>query len=120
MNHNQIVGQFGEKLAGEFLIRNGYRIIAKNIKTSYKELDLVAFKNNTLVFVEVKTRTNLRYGSADEALFSRKLKNLKRAIGLYLRNFNKIKFRDIRLDLIAIDIDKFEKTAKIKHYKNVA
>lgn len=120
MNRNQIVGQFGERLARDFLIRNGYRIIERNIKTSYKELDIVAFKNNTLVFVEVKTRTNLRYGSADEALFSRKLKNLKRAIGIYLRNFNRIRFKDIRLDLIAIDIEKLKKTAKIKHYKNIA
>lgn len=120
MNYNQKVGQFGERLAGEFLIRNGYRIIEKNIKTSYKELDIVSFKDNSLIFVEVKTRTTLRYGSADEALFSRKLKNLKRAIGIYLRNFNKTKFKNIRLDLIAVDIDKPKKTAKIKHYKNVA
>lgn len=102
------------------MVRNDYVIVDKNIKTSYKELDIIAFKNNTLVFVEVKTRTSFRFGRADESLFSRKLKNLKRAIGIYLRNFNKIGFKNIRLDLIAVDIDKFNKTAKIKHYKNVA
>jgi putative endonuclease len=121
MNHNQKVGKFGEKLAQEFLIRRGYEIIDTNIKTSYKEIDIVTYKNEALIFIEVKTRTSDKYGKADETVFGQKIKNLKQAVITYLEQFNKKnEYRDIRLDLIAIDINKNKKMANIKHYKSIA
>ena len=118
MNHNQKVGQFGEKLARDYFIRHGYKIIDINVQVSYKEIDIIAWENKILVFVEVKTRTSDKFGPADEAISSRKTQRLKKAIGMYLKNCN-LKFKDIRLDLIAVDIDKIKKTAKIKHYKDI-
>lgn len=121
MNYNQKVGQFGEGLAIEFLVRHGYKIIDTNIKVSYKEIDIIAFKDDELIFIEVKTRTSNMFGRADEAIFAKKLKSLKRAVGIYLNNFNpKVKYKDIRLDLIAININRIEKIANIKHYENIA
>lgn len=118
MNHNQKVGQFGEGLARDYLVRHGYKIIGENIKVSYKEIDIIAKKQNLIVFIEVKTRTSDKFGFADEAISSKKIKHLKRAIGAYLKSHNS-GFQDIRLDLIAIDIDKDKKIAKIKHYKDI-
>ncbi len=121
MHHNQKVGQFGEKLAREYLVKYGYKIINTNTKVSYKEIDIVATKNKELVFVEVKTRTSYRFGGADEAVFIKKTNSLKQAAGIYLRQMDKkIKYNDIRLDLIAININKADKIAKIKHYKDIA
>lgn len=118
MNHNQKVGRFGEKLAVDYLIKKKYKIIDTNIQVSYKEIDIIARENKILVFVEVKTRTSDKFGPADEAISSRKVQRLKKAMGMYLKSC-KLEFKDIRLDLIAVDIDKSRKIAKIKHYKDI-
>ncbi len=118
-NYRKIIGAYGEELAKKYLIKYNYRIIAQNIKTSYKEIDIIAKQNDKLVFVEVKTRTTLKYGQADEAISRKKISNLRKAIGIYLDRSNKEKYKNIQLDLIAIDINKENKTANIKHYKEI-
>lgn len=117
--YNKTVGAYGEKLAEQFLIKRGYKILARNIKTGYKELDIVSREVDILVFVEVKTRTNLDFGAADEAMSRKKLQFLKRAISYYLRFVNKEKYRDLRVDFIAVDINKITKRARIQHYKDI-
>lgn len=118
MNYNQRVGQFGEELAKNYLVKRGYAIVARNVKTSYQELDIVAKKEDVYVFVEVKTRTSDRYGEAEEAVDYRKLNNLKYAAQNYSFS-NKIFEEDVRVDLVSVDIDKSKKTAKIKHYQGI-
>jgi len=49
MNQNQQVGAFGEKLAGEYLIRHGYKVLDANVKNSYQELDIVASQGQWLL-----------------------------------------------------------------------
>lgn len=120
MNYRQKVGQFGETLAKNYLIKHGFKIIGRNIKTSYKEIDIIAKLKDVLVFVEVKTRTSNKYGEADEGINSKKFKNLRYAVKRYLcDNDGKINYRDIRADLIAVDIDRNKKIAKIKHYRDI-
>ena len=92
MNYRQIIGAYGEELARKYLVKNSYRIISQNIKTSHKEIDIIAKQNNILVFVEVKTRTSTKYGQADEAMSHKKISFLKKAIGIYLDSFNKEKY----------------------------
>lgn len=118
MNYNQTVGQFGETLAKEFLESRGYKIVDLNAKKSYKEIDIIATFGKILVFVEVKTRTSFLFGSAEDAIGYKKIKNLKQGMGIYLRN-NKINYEDIRLDFISVDIDRAKKKANIKHYKDI-
>jgi len=118
MNYNQKVGKFGEDLAVKYLLKNKYKIIDRNIKISYKELDIIAKLKEKIIFVEVKTRTSQKFGFADENISSKKLHYLKKAINMYLNNKD-LDPDNIRLDLIAIDIDKVKKTAKIKHYKDL-
>ena len=117
--YNKIVGDYGEQIACNFLKKNRYSILTKNIKTSYQELDIVAKQNNTLTFIEVKTRTTNSLGLADEMLNPKKIHNLKKAISIYLNNHNTEQYNDIRLDFISIDINKNNKTAKLKHYKDI-
>lgn len=118
MNHNQQIGQLGERLAEGFLVRRGYRVLDRNVKTSFKELDLIAVKDGALIFVEVKTRTNFSFGGAEVAMTKKKIINLKQAALLYL-NRNKIYYKVLRFDFLAVDYDQMTKTANIKHYQDI-
>lgn len=112
------LGIFGETLACEFLKKRGYKIIDRNVKLSYLEIDIVAQKKPKKVFIEVKTRSRQNLGPADQALKASQIKNLKRAIKMYC--FKKhLKLENIRLDLISVDIKRPQKLAKIKHYKDI-
>ena len=118
INYRQKIGDFGEKLAEQYLVRRGYRIVGTKQKIGYQEIDIIANIKDVIVFVEVKTRTSEVLGLADEAMSSAKLKSLKIGINKYLNN-NQDCFKNVRLDLVAIDIDKQKKVAKISHYKDI-
>lgn len=118
-SYNKIIGEWGERLAGEFLEKRGYTVIEKNIKASYKEVDLICWYGKVLVFVEVKTRTSLSCGDATDMIGSAKIANLKQAAISYL-SLKKPRFDAIRIDFVAIDVDKKTKKAKIRHYKDIA
>ncbi|RLC38267.1 YraN family protein [Candidatus Falkowbacteria bacterium] len=118
MNYRKKVGDYGEKIAANYLKRKGYLIIEKNVKVSFKEIDIIAKIKEIIVFIEVKTRTSNTLGSADEAISGKKINNLKKAINSYLAE-NKIKANNIRLDFIAINIDKYKKIANIKHFEDI-
>jgi len=118
MTHNQRIGQFGETLAKNYLIKHGYKIIEANVKLSYQELDIVAMKDGQTVFIEVKTRISQFYGPAENAMAFSKLERFRRGLEMYLGHEN-LNAEQIRADLITVDIDQIKKTAKIKHYKDV-
>lgn len=118
MNYNQKVGQFGENLAKEYLEKKGYKIISQNIKISFQEIDIIAKHEKMIVFVEVKTRTNKKFGDAEEAVGEQKMRSLSRGIQKYL-DVNNLDQKLIRLDLITIDVDKLTKLAKVKHYLDI-
>ena len=118
MNYRQKVGKFGENLARDYLVRHGYKILGMNIKISYKEVDIIASRDKSIVFIEVKTRVFLGWGGAEEAIDDQKITNLAQALDLYIYE-KKLDENLVRLDFIAIDIDKNKKIAKIKHYKDV-
>jgi len=108
-------GKFGESLAENYLKKNGYKIIEKNFRTKYGEIDIIAEKGNFIIFVEVKYRKNPEFGKAEEAINPVKIGKIQKTAEFYLNNFyNKRKIP--RIDIIAIN--SFEKL-EIKHYKNV-
>ena len=119
MSHKQVVGNFGESLAVEYLEKRGYEVFKRNIQTSYKELDVIARFKGFTIFIEVKTRTNLRFGSAEDAMSQRKLYHFKKAVMFYCTKYY-VDLNCIRLDFIAIDIDKKRSSAKIKHFRDIA
>lgn len=93
-------GRFGEKIAEDFLIKNGIKIISKNYFTKYGEIDLIGLENETIIFVEVKLRKNLNYGFPIEAIEEKKIKRLKRAAETFLQDFND--FEKCRFDILLI------------------
>jgi len=97
------VGDTGESLARDFLVGKGMKILAENYRTRWGELDLVARDGNTLVFVEVKTRTQKRFGSPLEAVTPDKQRRITRMAQTYLLEKG---LGDVaaRFDVIGIDL----------------
>jgi putative endonuclease len=119
MHHNQKIGHFGENLAKTYLEKKGYKIIDMNVKLQYQEIDIIAEIREILVFIEVKTRIRGgRYGPAQMAMNRQKTKNIKKAINVYLMRKN-LEPKELRLDLIAIDLNTINKKANIKHFENI-
>lgn len=94
------LGIWGEELAKEYLIQLGFEILDTNWRSSYWELDLVVRINNTIVFVEVKTRITQDENAAIEAVNLVKMNRLAKAASAYLERFEE----DIeaRFDIISI------------------
>ena len=85
LNKPQRFGQKAEAMAARFLKRRGYKIIARNHRTRSGEIDIIAREGETLVFVEVKARTSLRYGSAKAAVTPHKQRQVAKVALGYLK-----------------------------------
>lgn len=79
------LGRWGEDLAAAFLEQQGYRIVDRNWKCRFGELDLVAEGGGFLCFVEVKLRRSNRFGTGAEQVDRRKREKLRTAAELYLQ-----------------------------------
>jgi putative endonuclease len=85
--HTHAQGGVGERAAEAWLVRQGYRIVERNLRNHGGEVDLVASEGETLCFVEVKARASDRYGPAIAAVGSAKRRRLARAAALYLVSY---------------------------------
>src|SRR5215510_7943229 len=83
MKHNQRIGKWGEETAVEYLAQRNCEIIARNIRTPYGEIDIVAKQDNILIFVEVKTRTSNKMGLPEESITQRKRQHMLSAAEHY-------------------------------------
>lgn len=121
-------GGWGESVACNFLINNGYRIIKQNYRKKWGEIDIISKrKDSTLVFVEVKTlyknAANFAGLVPEDNLTSRKLKNLKRTCELFANNNPDLinERRGWQIDLIGVAILTNNKNnCIIKHYPNIS
>lgn len=77
-------GARAEKLAADYLLRQGLTIVGRNFRTRFGEIDLIARDGATLVFVEVRMRSSLRYGGALESITMAKRRRLVAAANGYL------------------------------------
>jgi putative endonuclease len=96
-----VIGKKGEEIAAKFLTDQGYRIIKRNYYTRYGELDIICLHQKTLVFVEVRTKTNTNFGLPEESITPGKIKHLRKAALMYLGNCP-VYYEEIRFDVIAI------------------
>ena len=96
------LGRRGERAAERYLRRNGYRIVARNFRAAGAEIDLVAIDGETLVFVEVKTRSSRAAGAPEEAVDERKQKQMRRAAEAFARRYRADEI-EMRFDIIAVD-----------------
>ncbi len=84
---NKKKGDWGEKIAADYLTQKGYTIIKKQWHYYRYEIDLIAQKENTLVFVEVKTRFSNEYAEPWTAVNAGKQRKICRSADYYLRSF---------------------------------
>ena len=109
-------GIIGEKIAQKYLKNNGYKIIENNYYTRNGEIDIIANKEKYMVFVEVKTRTNEKYGKPSEAVNKTKKLHMRRSAAIFLRENNFSKFI-IRFDVIEVYM--INGKCKINHIKQI-
>lgn len=102
---NKILGREGEDRAAQYLSRKGYSILERNYSTRAGEIDLIALHNETLVFVEVKTRTTDRYGAPELAVTPQKQRRMIMAALGYIK-FKKLHQMPCRFDVVAISTGK--------------
>ncbi|OGK46281.1 hypothetical protein A2963_00240 [Candidatus Roizmanbacteria bacterium RIFCSPLOWO2_01_FULL_40_13] len=117
-SHNRNIGKRGENEAAIYLQKKGYEILVQNYHSHWGEIDIIGKKNNTISFVEVKTRMGEHKGKPYEAVGLRKIVNLKRAIKFYLLQ-NNFKSYKLSLDVISITFSDDFKISKFYHFKQV-
>lgn len=97
MNTKQI-GDFGETIAVKYLLKKGYRILRRNFKLKFGEIDIIAQKDGCTVFIEVKTRKNNLFGEPSEYVDYRKQMRIKKTASCYADMIND----EIRFDVIEV------------------
>ena len=100
MYNRKQVGQLGECMALEHMERHGYQLVTRNYRYEHGEIDLIVLKERLLVFVEVKTRVDSRFGPPEQSLSYRQSLKIRDTADEYLREsgwpFN------IRFDVVAV------------------
>lgn len=110
-------GKLGEKIAEDFLIKKGYQIIERRFYSRQGEIDLVATKDDTIIFIEVKMRTSNSFGEPEQSIGQRKIRRINQAIFKFLAKHPKYKDCDPILDVVSIELSQGQ--AQIRHYENI-
>lgn len=100
----QETGRMGENLASQALRKKGYRIIERNYRCRFGEIDIVASTGGCLVFVEVRSKTGSTFGTASESLTAGKKQRLTAAAMSYLESHDNLP-ENWRIDFVGVDID---------------
>lgn len=113
------LGALGEAHAVAYLARMGLRIVDRNWRSRYGELDVIAADDvtRTVVFVEVKTRTGDGYGGLAQAVTPRKVRRLRRLAGLWLAAQDG-RWTAVRIDVIGVRIGR-RRTPEISHLQGI-
>ena len=112
------VGKWGEEKAAEYLQGKGYRIVARHFTHRIGEIDIVATKDGRVVFAEVKTRTNNRFGAPEESIGWSKQEKLRRTANVYMLR-HKLYDTPYQIDSVAVMYDLMRKEMTIRHLENV-
>lgn len=104
MGNNKILGAFGEDTACEYLGKCGYKVLQRNFGCRVGEIDIIAFQGDTIVFIEVKTRSSQRYGLPSEAVSKTKQQRMVKTALYYMQKYKLLDYM-CRFDVIEIIID---------------
>ncbi len=115
MGFTQQLGQKGEDIAKAHLEENGYEILDENWCFKKAQVDLIAYKNKTIVFVEVKTRSSSTYGDPEDFVNLNQQRTLQKAAEEYLHIMNHQ--GEIRFDIISILFNSAQKFI-LKHIED--
>lgn len=114
------IGNIGEDAAVGYLLSHHFTIVTRNFKARYGEIDIIARENETLVFVEVKTRSNNAFGTPEESVTPKKLQEVVKTAQYYL-HIHPRETASVRIDVIAVVLDPLTlRVSGLRHLKNVS
>ena len=126
-------GNLGEKLARDFLKKRKYRILETNYRCRRGEIDIIARHKDSLVFIEVRTKISLEFGSPEESITSTKMAHLRAAARYYLKAHSANSFgsaqdksgqaphglpEEWRIDVVAVELTEDGKPSRIELIEN--
>jgi len=103
LSANQSIGARAEQLALNYLLRQGLRLLEKNSRCRFGEIDLIMLDGRCLVFVEVRYRKRNRFTSAATSIGPAKQRKIIRTASFFLRGQPRYADATIRFDVVAID-----------------
>ena len=114
MDSRKNIGAAGEKEASKYLQSKGYQIITNNYRSRFGEIDIIAKDKDTIVFIEVKTRSSSNFGSPADSVNYHKLRKLIKTSQFYVSRFN---ISDYRFDVIEVSLQ--DGGFYVNHLENV-
>lgn len=114
---SQMLGQAGERIASEYLEKQGWEVVDRNVRRPEGEIDIVAIKDDTTAFVEVKLRTSRRMGSAVQQISPAKGARLRALAEAYWADHQELP-ENLRIDLIAIELTVGGDVGQLNHVED--
>jgi len=115
--HSKDIGALGEKIAAEYLTGLGYMIRERNFRSREGEIDIIAEKDDFLVFIEVRTRTSTSYGTPEESVTAQKKERLIALAEAYREDRDDLP-SSWRIDVVAIELGPKRKVARLEIIEN--
>lgn len=112
---NKERGHFAEGIAARALEKKGYLILEKNFSNKYGEIDIIAQDHDVIVFVEVKAKTGIDFGTPEEMINRGKLQRVRNMGMIYLSG----RSVPCRIDVVAIVLSRDNDVMRLSHYENV-
>jgi len=110
-------GNLGEMLARDFLAQNGYHILETNYRCPEGEVDIISRLGETLVFVEVRTKSSRQFGTPEESITKGKMQRLRAVAAHYCQNHENLP-SSWRIDVMAIELDQNGRASRIELIEN--
>lgn len=111
------LGNTAEDMAAEYLQSKGYRVIARNHRTRFAELDIIAASKDVVAFVEVKYRKYAQFGGGAGAITQDKLRRLHNAAEVWLSEHEEYIRHQPRIDVVTVEGDLVG--PQIEHIQNI-
>ena len=115
--HSRDIGALGEKIAAEYLTSLGYMIRERNFRSREGEVDIIADKDDFLVFIEVRTRTSTSYGTPEESVTAQKKERLIALAEAYIEDRDDLP-ASWRIDVVAIELGPKRKVSRLEIIEN--
>ncbi len=112
---SKTLGEAGEENAERFLKKRRYRILCRNYRCAFGEIDIVAQQGRVIAFVEVKTRRSAAYGAPQDAVLPHKQRKISRVAQEFIQR-HRLEDRDARFDVVAVRMSSSGHTVDLIKY----
>lgn len=114
VNQAHALGRWGEEQAERYLVRRGWRVLARNYRFGRREVDLVVRKGAVVAFVEVKTRAGTGFGTPQEAITGFKRQEIE-AVAMHFLKCHGFTDVDVRFDAVGIVLNRETRVLRLEH-----